>query len=254
MVGRGRKLANLLGCSAGELVWTSGATESDNLAIAGAPAIDRTAAGISSRCRPNTRPSPTSSRYSQRRASTSPGCNPTPAADSTSDNLEAALRDDTQLVSVMHVNNETGVIQDVAAIGEICRRYDVLFHVDAAQSVGKVPIDLASMPVDLLSTTAHKIYGPNGIGALYIAIRPGNHVEPLIYGGGQQGGIRPGTFAVPLIVGFGAAAEVAAKRIDEDWQHLECTAAKILVTGFADVEGLSSTAITTVSRAYSTSA
>ena len=109
------------------------------------------------------------------------------------DELEAAIRDDTQLVSVMHVNNETGVIQDIRRIGECCRQRDILLHVDAAQSVGKLPTDLAVLPVDLLSLTAHKFYGPQGIGALYMADRPGCHVLPLFHGGGQERGLRPGT-------------------------------------------------------------
>jgi cysteine desulfurase len=115
----------------------------------------------------------------------------------------------------MHINNETGVIQDIEAIGSICRERDVLFHVDAAQSVGKLPIDLDVLPVDLLSTTAHKIYGPQGIGALYIADRPGCHVEPLLYGGGQQRALRPGTLAAALIVGFGNAAEIAHRSMHD---------------------------------------
>jgi cysteine desulfurase len=136
------------------------------------------------------------------------------------DDFAAALREDTQLASIMFVNNETGVIQDIEALGALCRERDILFHVDAAQAVGKLPIDLAALPIDLLSMTAHKCYGPKGIGALYIADRPGCHVEPLLFGGGQQRRIRPGTLPTELIAGYGMAAEIAAGRIDDDLAHL----------------------------------
>jgi cysteine desulfurase len=153
------------------------------------------------------------------------------------DDLRSAIRDDTQLVSVMHVNNETGVIQDIEAIGSVCRERDVLFHVDAAQSVGKLPINLAALPVDLMSTTAHKLYGPKGVGALYIADRPGCHVEPLVHGGGQQRGLRPGTLAAPLIAGFGKAAEVAASRMQDDLEHLHALRSR-LWEGIRHISGI----------------
>ena len=137
----------------------------------------------------------------------------------------------------MHVNNETGVIQDIEALGAVCRERDVLFHVDAAQSVGKLPLELASLPVDLLSTTAHKVYGPKGIGALYIADRPGCHVEPLIHGGGQQGGQRPGTLAVPLIAGFGEAARIALSEMQENREHLRSLRDR-LWRGIRDLDGI----------------
>jgi cysteine desulfurase len=134
--------------------------------------------------------------------------------------LEAAIRADTQLVSVMHVNNETGVIQDIHAIGECCRRHGVLFHCDAAQSTGKLPLDLSALPVDLLSLTAHKFYGPQGIGALYLADRPECHLQPLMHGGGQERRLRPGTLAVHQIAGFGAAAAIARERQSDDLAHM----------------------------------
>lgn len=215
------QLASLLGCSESELVWTSGATESDNLAIAGAARYraDRGRHLITM--------------VTEHKAVTDvflwlekqdfdvTWLQPHASGLVAMDELEAAIRKDTQLVSIMHVNNEIGVIQDVEAIGSVCRRHDVLFHVDAAQSVGKLPLNLASMPIDLLSTTAHKLYGPKGIGALYIADRPGCHVEPLIHGGGQQRALRPGTLAVPLIAGFGHAAEIAGTGMQEDLAHLQ---------------------------------
>ena len=151
--------------------------------------------------------------------------------------LAAALRGDTQLVSIMLVNNETGVIQDADELGAMCRERDILFHVDAAQAVGKVPVDLSKLPVDLMSMTAHKCYGPKGIGALYIADRPACHVEPLLFGGGQQRRIRPGTLPTELIAGFGMAAEIAADRIDTDLAHLR-ELRRILWNGIGQIDGL----------------
>jgi cysteine desulfurase len=123
------------------------------------------------------------------------------------DQVAEAIKDDTTLVSIMHVNNETGVVQDIAAIGECCRSRGVLLHVDAAQSIGKVPVPLDQWAVDLVALTAHKTYGPKGIGALYV--RPGTKLAPLIYGGDQEGSIRPGTLATHQIVGMGEAYELA---------------------------------------------
>jgi cysteine desulfurase len=137
----------------------------------------------------------------------------------------------------MHVNNETGVVQDVERIGAACRERGVLLHVDAAQSVGKLPINLSELAIDLLSTTAHKLYGPKGIGALYIADRPDVHVEPLLFGGGQQRRIRPGTLAAPLIAGFGRAAEIASASMQDDVGHLTMLRDR-LWSGIADLPGL----------------
>ena len=231
------QLAGLLGCSERELVWTSGATESDNLAIAGAARYraDRGRHLI-------TMPTEHKAVADVFHALAKQGFEVSwldPAESGVLDpaELEAAIRPDTQLVSIMHINNETGVIQDIEALGAVCRERDVLFHVDAAQSVGKLPLDLASLPVDLLSTTAHKVYGPKGIGALYVADRPGCHVEPLIYGGGQQGGRRPGTLAVPLIAGFGTAASIAMSEMQENHAHLRSLNDR-LWRGIRDLEGV----------------
>ncbi len=125
--------------------------------------------------------------------------------------VREALRPETQLVSIMHVNNETGVVQDVAAIGAICRERGVAFHVDAAQSAGKLPLNVEAMNIDLLSITAHKTYGPKGIGALYIRRRPPLGLRPLSYGGGQETGLRSGTLPTHQIVGMGLAFEVGER-------------------------------------------
>jgi cysteine desulfurase len=153
------------------------------------------------------------------------------------DALQAAIRADTQLVSIMHVNNETGVRQDIASIAECCRANGVLLHVDAAQSVGKLPLNLSTLPIDLVSMTAHKLYGPKGVGALYVARRPDLHLEPLLFGGGQQRRLRPGTLPVPLIAGFGCAAEIAATSMSDDLAHLSRLRER-LWTGIRDVPGV----------------
>jgi cysteine desulfurase len=231
------QVATLLHTTAERLVWTSGATESDNLAIAG---------GARYRAHKGRH---LVTMKTEHKAVTDvfemlegEGFEVTwvkPQANGVIDPevFGAALRDDTQLASIMFVNNETGVIQDVEALGTLCRERDVLFHVDAAQAVGKLPIDLASLPIDLLSMTAHKCYGPKGIGALYIADRPGCHVEPLLFGGGQQRRIRPGTLPTELIAGFGMAAEIAANRIDEDLRHLRALR-DALWKHISDLDGL----------------
>jgi len=149
--------------------------------------------------------------------------------------LVAALRADTQLASIMHINNETGAIQDIAAMGAACQRRGVAFHVDGAQAAGKIRFDLGSLPIDLYSLTAHKFYGPKGIGALYVAA--GTALSPLLYGGGQQRRLRPGTLAVDLIAGLGEAATLAMASIEHDLNHLGEISA-MLWAGIRDIDGL----------------
>tara|TARA_B000000460_G_scaffold223474_1_gene176589 strand:- start:1402 stop:2553 length:1152 start_codon:yes stop_codon:yes gene_type:complete len=133
--------------------------------------------------------------------------------------LQQALREDTVLVSVMHVNNELGVIQDIPAISAWCRGNNVLLHVDAAQSAGKLPLDVEQLGVDLLSISAHKMYGPKGIGALYVRRKPKVQLEAEMHGGGHERGMRSGTLATHQIVGLGAAAQLASQRLDDDREH-----------------------------------
>lgn len=130
-------------------------------------------------------------------------------------------RPDTSLVSVMTVNNEIGVIQPIREIGEICRKYKVFFHTDAAQAVGKIPIDVNKDNIDLLSISGHKIYGPKGVGALYVRRKPRVRIDPIISGGGQERGIRSGTLPVPLVVGLGKACEVALEELENDAIHIK---------------------------------
>ena len=231
------QLASLLSTQPDRLVWTSGATESNNLAILGV-ARHRQHRGRHL----ITMVTEHKAVVDVFRALERQGFDVTwlePGPDGVLDIavLKAAIRDDTQLVSIMHVNNETGAQQDVERIGEYCREHDVLLHVDAAQSVGKLPFDLSSLAVDLASMTAHKLYGPKGVGALYIADRPGVHIEPIMFGGGQQWRLRPGTLAVPLIAGFGQAAAIAGERLEDDLEHLTSLRSR-LWNGIRDVPGV----------------
>lgn len=231
------RLAALLNTAPRQLIWTSGATESNNLAIRGG-AQQRAHRGKHLVTMPTEHKAVTD----VFRALGSEGFEVTwlpPDAQGRLDlaDLSAALRDDTQLVSIMHVNNETGVVQEIEQIGALCRERNILFHVDAAQSVGKLPVDLQKLGVDLMSMTAHKMYGPKGVGALYIADRPEVHIEPLLFGGGQQRRLRPGTLPVPLIAGFGAAAEIAAQRMSDDAARLTELRDR-LWQGIQDVPGI----------------
>ena len=232
------QVAGLLNVPPQTLVWTSGATESDNLAIAGG-ARYRAHRGkhivtMKTEHKAVTDVFDTLAKEGFEVTWADAGANGLldPAV------FEAALRDDTQFVSIMFVNNETGVIQDIEALGTICRQRDILFHVDAAQAAGKLPIDLGKLPIDLMSLTAHKFYGPKGVGALYIADRPGCHVEPILFGGGQQRRLRPGTLPTELIAGLGMTAEIAAGRIDDDLEHLN-TLRDALWSSISDIEGIS---------------
>lgn len=231
------RVASLIGAAPGDIVWTSGATESDNLAIQG---------GARYRAHRGrhlvTMPTEHKAVVDTFRALEKEGYDVTwlaPDADGIlpPERLAAALREDTQLVSIMHVNNETGVIQDIASLGAMCRERDIIFHTDAAQSAGKLPIDVNDWPVDLLSLTAHKLHGPQGIGALYIAGRPGVSVLPIMFGGGQERRLRPGSVPVHLVAGAGAAAEIARREMADDALHAKGLAAR-LWQGIADIPGI----------------
>ncbi|EGF78697.1 hypothetical protein BATDEDRAFT_90451 [Batrachochytrium dendrobatidis JAM81] len=144
--------------------------------------------------------------------------------------LEAAIRPDTALVSVMTVNNEIGVIQPIKEIGRICREHKVFFHTDAAQAVGKIPIDVNEMNIDLMSISGHKIYGPKGIGALYVRRRPRVRLEPLISGGGQERGLRSGTVPTPLVAGFGEACRLAKLEMESDSKRIKKMSDRLINT------------------------
>ncbi|KAI9848650.1 MAG: cysteine desulfurase [Thelocarpon superellum] len=149
--------------------------------------------------------------------------------------LEAAMRPDTALVSIMTVNNEIGVIQPMEEIGTLCRSKKVFFHTDAAQAVGKIPVDVNAWNVDLMSISAHKIYGPNGIGACYVRRRPRVRIDPIISGGGQERGLRSGTLAPPLVVGFGEACRIAKEEMKYDHQRISALSRRLL-TGLLELD------------------
>ena len=232
-----QRLADLLVADPRCLIWTSGATESDNLAIIGA-ARYRAHRGRHLITMRTEHKAVTDTFVHLGKSGydvtwLSPGRDGLLAVDE----LASHLREDTQLVSVMHVNNETGVIQDIGRIGEICRARDILFHTDAAQSVGKLSLDLSELPVDLLSLTAHKFYGPQGIGALYVADRPGCRVLPMLHGGGQERRLRPGSLAVHQIVGAGTAAAIACDEMTDDFVHVTALRDR-LWRGIQDLPGI----------------
>lgn len=231
------QLAALLNVSPATLIWTSGATESDNLAIAGAARYRAHRGKHLVTMKTEHKAVTDVFEMLAKEGFDVTWVEPNERGILDPEVFASALRDETQFASIMFVNNETGVIQDIEAIGSICRERDILFHVDGAQAVGKVPIDLAALPVDLLSLTGHKFYGPKGIGALYIADRPGCHVEPILFGGGQQRRIRPGTLPTDLIAGLGMTAEIAAGSIDRDLAHL-ASLREVLWSGIKDVAGI----------------
>lgn len=214
------QLAALVGCASEEVVFTSGATEADNLAIFGAARAPAGAGRHLVTARTEHRAVLDPMRRLEKEGFEVTWLSPRADGRIDPDAVRAALRPDTRLVSIMHVNNETGVINDVAAIGATCRERDVLLHCDAAQSVGRLEIDLRRQAIDLLSISAHKLCGPKGIGALVVrpAARP--RLAPQLLGGGQERGLRAGTLATHQIVGFGVAAEIAAIEREHEARRL----------------------------------
>jgi len=204
-----RQVAELVDADPKEIVWTSGATESDNLAIKGIAHFYRQRGRHIVTSKTEHKAVLDACRHLEREGFEVTYLDPQPNGLIDPTRLEATLRDDTILVSIMHVNNEIGVIQDIAAIGEMTRARKILFHVDAAQSAGKVPIDLAQMKIDLMSFSAHKIYGPKGIGALYVRRKPRVRLEAQMHGGGHERGMRSGTLPTHQIVGMGEAFRIA---------------------------------------------
>ena len=208
------QVANLLGADPGEIVWTSGATEANNLALFGAMrAHTRKGRHLVTGKTEHKAVLDVCQRL-EREGCTVTHLDPDPDGLIPPERLAAALRPDTVLVSLMHANNETGVVQDLAAIGALTRERGLLLHADAAQSAGKLPVDLQTLPVDLMSFSAHKLYGPKGIGALYVRQRPVRvRLEPLLYGGGQERGLRAGTLPTHQIAAMGEAFRVAGEEM-----------------------------------------
>ncbi len=228
-------VAALINADPKEIVWTSGATESDNLAIKGVAHFYKQKGKHIITCKTEHKAVLDTCRQLERE-----GFEVTylePESDGLIDlkKLEAAIRPDTILVSIMHVNNEIGVIQDMAAIGKITRGRGILLHTDAAQSAGKVPIDVDAMNVDLLSLSAHKIYGPKGIGALYVRRKPRVRLEAQMHGGGHERGMRSGTLATHQIVGMGEAFRIAKAEMTAENERIRMLRDR-LMAGFKDVE------------------
>ncbi len=207
------QVAGLVNADPREIVFTSGATESDNLAIKGAAHFYRKRGKHIVTVKTEHKAVLDTCRQLEREGFEVTYLDVEPNGLLDPEKFRGALREETVLASVMHVNNEIGVIQDIAALGEICREKKVVFHVDAAQSAGKVEIDLQALPVDLMSFSAHKIYGPKGIGALYVRRKPRVRLEAQMHGGGHERGMRSGTLATHQIVGMGEAFRIAGEEM-----------------------------------------
>jgi len=224
------QVAQLIGADSKEIVFTSGATESNNISVKG---VGRFYAGKKKHI--ITTQTEHKCVLDSCRQMEAEGVQVTylPVQENglvDLELLESSIRPDTSLVSVMTVNNEIGVIQPVEEIGRICRAKKVFFHTDAAQAVGKIPLDVNKMNIDLMSISGHKVYGPKGVGALYVRRRPRVRVDPIMSGGGQERGLRSGTVPTPLAVGLGAACELANSEMEYDHAHVT-RLSNLLITG-----------------------
>lgn len=221
-------VAALIGADPKEIVWTSGATEGNNLAIKGAAQFYKTKGKHLVTQKTEHKATLDTMRELERQGFE---CTYLEVEENGLVDLkkfEAALRPDTILASIMMVNNEIGVIQPIAEIGELCRARGIILHCDAVQAAGKLPIDLATLKVDLLTITAHKMYGPKGIGALYVRRKPRVRIEPQIHGGGHERGFRSGTLATHQIVGFGEAARIARLEMAADNERIRALRDRLL--------------------------
>ena len=215
------QVASLVNADTREIVWTSGATESDNLAIKGAARFykDRGNHIITSKIEHKAVLDPC--RQLEREGFEITYLDPNEDGAITLDMLKKHIKDETILVSLMHINNELGSVTDIEEIGNFTRENNIIFHVDAAQSTGKVNIDLSNLNVDLMSFSGHKTYGPKGVGALYVRRKPRIRLEALIHGGGHERGFRSGTLATHQIVGMGEAFKIAQEEMEQDNKHIK---------------------------------
>ena len=228
-------IADLINADPREIVFTSGATESNNLAIKGAANFNKKKGKHIITVKTEHKAVLDTFRELERQGFEATYLEVEENGLLDLKKLETAMRDDTVLVSVMHVNNELGVIQDITTIGEMCRERKIMFHVDAAQSAGKVKIDLQELKVDFMSFSAHKIYGPKGIGALYVRRKPRARLEAQMHGGGHERGMRSGTLATHQIVGMGTAFRVAKQDFEKDHAHIS-TLRKRLIDGLMSMD------------------
>lgn len=227
-------VADLINADPREIVWTSGATESDNLAIKGIAHFNHKKGKHVITSKIEHKAVLDTGRQLEREGFEVTYLDPDSDGLIDPQRVADAIREDTTLVSLMHVNNEIGVINDLAAIGAICRERKVFFHVDAAQSPGKLPIDVEAMNIDAMSLCAHKVYGPKGIGALYVRRKPRVRLEAQIHGGGHERGMRSGTLPTHQIVGMGEAFRLAKLEMDKDREH----ALKLRERFLAGIEGM----------------
>jgi len=228
-------VAALVNADPREIIWTSGATESDNLAIKGAAQFYKTKGKHIITVSTEHKAVLDTVRELERQGFEATYLDPQPNGLITIEQLEAAIRPDTILVSVMLVNNEIGVIQPIDEIGELCRKKGIVFHCDAAQATGKVDIDLQKTKVDLMTFTAHKTYGPKGIGALYVRRRPRVRIEAQMHGGGHERGLRSGTLATHQIVGMGEAFRLAKEEMATEIPRIKALRDKLL-QGLLEIE------------------
>lgn len=229
------QIADLIGADAREIVFTSGATEADNLAIKGAAHFYHNKGKHIITCKTEHKAVLDTCRQLEREGYEVTYLSPTTEGLIDLAALRLAIRPDTIIVSIMHVNNETGVIQDIGQIGQICRQHGIIFHVDATQSIGKLPVDLKTLPVDLMSFSGHKLYGPKGIGGLYVRRKPRVRIEAQIHGGGHERGMRSGTLPVHQIVGMGEAYHLAGSLMSEEIDRINKLKQR-LWNGLKDIE------------------
>ena len=229
------QIADLIGADSREIVFTSGATEADNLAIKGAAHFNKAKGKHIITCKTEHKAVLDTCRQLEREGYEVTYLAPESNGILDLDKLAAAMRSDTTVVSIMHVNNETGVIQDIEKIGEMCRERGIVFHVDATQSVGKLAIDLSKLKVDLMSFSGHKIYGPKGIGGLYVRRKPRVRIEAQMHGGGHERGMRSGTLPVHQIVGMGEAYRIAKEEMATEMPRLLALKNR-LWNGLKDIE------------------
>ncbi len=228
-------VSTLVNCDPREIIWTSGATESDNLAIKGAANFYKEKGNHIITSKIEHKAVLDTCRQLESEGFEVTYLDPNENGEISIESIEENIREETTLVSLMHINNEIGVVNDIEKIGELCRNKGIIFHVDAAQSAGKIEIDLSQLKVDLMSFSAHKIYGPKGIGALFVRRRPRIRLQPLFHGGGQERGIRAGTLPTHQIVGMGEAFKLSQTEMESDLSKIS-SYRDILWNGLSEME------------------
>ena len=230
-----RQVADLIGSDPREIVWTSGATESDNLAIKGVAYFYKSRGKHIITSKIEHKAVLDTCRHLERDGFEVTYLDPGQDGLVSPEDVRSAIREDTTIVSIMHANNEIGVVNDIASIGSICREHSVFYHVDAAQSAGKIEIDVEAMKIDLMSLSAHKMYGPKGVGALYVRRKPRVRLEAQMHGGGHERGMRSGTLPTHQLVGMGEACGIAKAEMEEEQARI-LKLRKRLWNGLKDLE------------------